>query len=538
MSRRIILAALLTVSVSALPLMSATAQTVIKKPVLAKPIPKPPIVTTVRKAKLSYIMGVDTADATCGTFDPTDLTNPVVYRNDAGVGRHLDIFAGDTGLVLVGENLDLVQRVVLNFDSGADIVPTIVSRRNGNTACGEKATDKVMTLRFTTPVSNTTLKRSGGMELYAFNESILRNPPRIINPNDPCLPENFNLEAGIPPECAPDFVPLAEVHGLVIRPLPQIQTRTAFDRTGRVPTMERLLTVSGINLDQFARFTLNLGNLSTLTGSGTLSGAAVSRTPTGTNPASRLSGTVRWSNITAPGVWNFGFRPEVDMYRQPRTGTPIAHNGVKTPRQINDTLWGAAGDSLRRFLPTGNTATSFTYEALASPPPPPPPPPPSPIEAFDPGNLLYEVSGGTTTGEDFNQTLTALSSTNWCAALPVPAMGEGGTRTVALGTVPLGEISWGIRNKGATVFNGTITAELVSNGRVVDTLTFTGTVPAGGTQVETYQRPVTSVAIARESLGPICFHVGLASDAVVENGDYRIRITSPGSNSTTLRSIP
>jgi hypothetical protein len=531
-----ILAALLSVTVSAQPLMSASAQTAIRPPVLAKPVTKPPAIKTVRKAKLSYIMGVDTSDAACGTYDPADLNNPVVYRNDAGVGRHLDIFAGDTGLVLVGQNLDLVQRVVLNFDSGADIVPTIVSRRNGNPACGEKATDKVMTIRFNTPVTNTTAKRFGGLELYAFDESILKNPPRFLDPEDPCLPENISLESGIPPECASDFVPLAEVHGFSIRPLPQIQSQNAFDSTGRAPTIERALQVNGINLDQFARFTLNRGNLPTLTGTGSLIGATVSRTPTGPNPAARLSGTVRWSGITAPGIWGFGFRPEVDMYRQPRTGAAIAHNGAKTPREVNDTLWGTAGDSLRRFLPAGNTATSFSYQAIGGATPPPPPPPASPIEAFDPGNLLYETTGSSTTNKDFSQTLSELASDRWCAALSTPAPGPDGERTVVVDKVTLGEIRWGIRNRSTTAFNGTVTAELRDRGRIVDTLTFSGTLPANGTHVESYPRPVTTADIARDSLGQ-CFHAGSSSDAVVENSDYGINVTSPGSDSRNLRSI-
>ncbi|WP_155847364.1 hypothetical protein [Asticcacaulis sp. AC402] len=534
MSRAMILSALLTLGVSALPLMSASAQTVVKPPVLLKPIPKPPIVTTVRKAKLAYIMGVDTSDATCGTYDPAGLTNPVIYRTDSGAGRHLDIFAGDTGLVLIGSNLDLVQRVVVNFDSAPDVTAAVVSRRNGNTACGEKATDKVMTIRFTSPVSTSTQKLFGGLELYAFNESFLRNPPRIIKPNDPCLPENFNLEAGIPPQCALDFVPLAEVHGFAIRPLPQIQSRTALDNTGRVPTIERRPEVVGNNLGQFTQIALNFGNLSAVTGT--------ARMLSPTIEAGRFSGTVRWENITAAGTWFFSLQPSLSLYRQPRTGTATVFSNSLTRREVNDTVWASETDFRRRFMGSNIASASFNYQATATPTPPPPPPAAANITAFDPGNRLYVTSGGTTTvgnlpGEN-SQILSTLQSEAWCAALPQPAPGPNGVRTVALGQTTLGNLNWGIRNSGNAAFTGTVTAELRLGGTVVDTMSFTGTLAAGATQIDTFQRPTQTVAIARESLGPLCFHVGLGSDAVVENRGYTVRITSPGSNSTNLRSIP
>lgn len=172
--------------------------------------------------------------------------------------------------------------------------------------------------------------------------------------------------------------------------------------------------------------------------------------------------------------------------------------------------------------------------------PPPPPPPAALIDGFDPGNLLYIASGGTTTvgnlpGES-DQVLTGLASQNWCATVPVPQPSPDGTRTVAQGVAQLGPINWGIRNRGNALFNGTVTAELRLGNRVVDRLTFTGALQPGATQQRAFQRPIRQANVARESLGPVCYHVGTDRDPVVENAGYTIHITAPGNETEAIRS--
>jgi hypothetical protein len=235
-----------------------------------------------------------------------------------------------------------------------------------------------------------------------------------------------------------------------------------------------------------------------------------------------------------PGIDDKLLLPRVSLMR---------HTG-----KVNVKRWDTAQNNNGRLLPL----LLIRFErrgAASSPPPSPPPPPPSPppspaplIDGFDPGNnLLYITSGGTTTvgnrpGES-EQVLTALASTRWCSALPQPAPGANGTRTVAQGVTTLGPINWGIRNRGNAAFNGTVTAELRLGNQTVDRMTFTGTLQPNETRQQAFQRPTTQVAVARESLGPVCYHVGLESDPVVENRGYTIHITSPGRETEALRSI-
>lgn len=500
---------------------------------------------TTRSAKLSYIMGVDTADTTCGTYDPAGLLNPIIYRTDSGSGRYVQIFAGDTGLVLVGQNLDLVEKVVLNFDSGqdTDITGTIVSRRSGKTSCGEGATDKVITVRFNIPVTNTTAKKFAVLELFGKTESIAKNLQTIKNPNDPCLPQNLNLEAGIPPQCQPGFIPLAQAHSVQILPLPKIISKTSYDETGAAPSMQRALVVNGINLDQFTSLDLGLGNLAQVGGSARFTSPVFRRSSTA-NPSSNYSANIFWENMTG-GTWGFNLTPKLNLYRQPKSGAAIAFANSQTERRVHDTLWATETDRRRFFLEPSMPVDvrSFTFIAARPTNTGGTPAAAGPkIDGFDPGNRLYLTSGGTTTvgntSTESQQVLSALSSTAWCTALPQPAPGANGVRTVALGQTTLGDIQWGIKNTGTTAFTGTVTAELRLGGTRVDTLSFTGTLAVGQTFVDTYQRSIRTVAIARESLGPICFHVGLPNDPVTENRGYNVVVTSPGNLQESLRSIP
>lgn len=499
---------------------------------------------TTRKAKLSHIMGVDTSDSQCGTYDPAGLSNPVIYRNDSGAGRHIELFAGDTGLVLIGDNLDLVEKVVLNYDpgEGSDITGTIVSRRNGNAACGEDPADKVLTVRLNIPVVNSARKTYGALELYAKTASLLKIPPKVQNPNDPCLPQNINLEAGLPPQCAPGYVPLNEVVGLVILPLPELTGQRGIDETDFAPDMARDLTVGGINLDQFTSLRLDPGNLSQAGGRGSISGSRFIRPTSPPQPESRIETRAAWEGVPGFAIWNFALVPQIQIKRQPRGGTARPFASSATLREVNDTMWGAADDRRRTFRSTrfAGEPLNFRFEMRARVNNPPPEA--SPIDGFDPGNRLYETTGGTTmvgnSPSESQQILTALKSKAWCSTLPVPAPGPNGARTVALGTTTLGPIQWGVKNISTTAFNGIITAELKLGGRTVDTLSFNGTLAAGGTQVKSYTRPTQTVSVARESLGDVCYHVGQDSDPVVENNGYTIRITTPGSATERLDSQP
>lgn len=509
---------------------------------------------TTRVAKVSYIMGVNTGDANCGIFSPANLQNPVIYRADSGPGRQLQIFAGDTGLVLVGKNLDLVEKIILNFESGSDpdLQGTIVSRRAGKTVCGETPDQTVMTVRFNIPSELKGTKKTAAMEIYAKNGSVLAVAPRVVNPNDPCLPQNINLEAGLPEQCAPGYIPLREVHSVSILPLPVITSKMSYDETGSAPTMSRNLQVNGSNINQFTTVSIDPLQIASVGGSYAITNQGIVRAQSSVNnpnPGYFYKATVEWNNMRG-GRWFFKLIPELQMYRQPKTGDARPYLTSMAVRNVHDTLWADETDRRRKFLEANVSYDPREFYYTASAPSDgggnsntPPPTPAHKIDGFDPGNRLYIVGGGGTTmvgntPSESQQILTALASQAWCSALPQPAPAQGNVRAVALGQTTLGDIQWGIKNTDTAPFTGTVTAELRFGGTRVDTLTFTGTLAVGQTYVETYQRPTQTVAIARESLGPICFHVGLASDPVVEDRGYTVVVTSPGNLSESLRSIP
>lgn len=213
---------------------------------------------------------------------------------------------------------------------------------------------------------------------------------------------------------------------------------------------------------------------------------------------------------------------------------PLMRRDKRTELEV----WDTAQDNNGRVLPTTRSLRFIRRAPPAAPPPPPPPQ--ATIDGFDPGNVLYVTTGGTTTvgnlpGES-DQVLTALASQSWCAAVPQPSPGAGGQRTVAQGAATLGPINWGIRNRGNAAFSGTVTAELRLGNQAVDRMTFNGTLQPGETRQQAFRRPTAQVRVARESLGPVCYHVGLESDPVVENRGYTVHVTAPASESERLQS--
>jgi len=244
---------------------------------------------------------------------------------------------------------------------------------------------------------------------------------------------------------------------------------------------------------------------------------------------------VSWFGAAPGDVARGKVRGVVPMLRFPRgSGAGVA----AAPREMIDTAWaGAASDPLRSM---GEGTYAITALAAASTGTPPTPAVQVAIKAFDPGNRLFNAGGGTTTvaNTGVSSTMVGLASEAWCSTVPQPSPGAGGVRVVATGLAALGPISWGVRNEGTAAFNGSVTAELRLRGRVVDTLTFTGALPANGTQVKSFARLTQQVTVGRESLGPKCFYVGEPSDAVLENGAYEVKVTTPAASTKTLVSLP
>lgn len=482
--------------------------------------------TEVREATVREIYGVDNSSSCDMLLPPGDAT-PVLYRRaSAALSARMQVFGGDTGLVLSGRNLALLQSATLAIPGAAAVRGTIVRRRAATTQCGETVGSDagIVVLRFAIPAVTA-----------LTNATLVMRTRRIYPPSAarfrPCDPEAIGaaLEGGIEKfaHCFPDQefdVPAVPV---AIMPRPRILGLTAGTQTNGA-TSQRVSTTGQIQVG----ITLTGSNLAQLTAMrredlpGSAPGASLANFALGiTAPRAVLT----WFGAVAGQVARGKVLGSVAVLRFPRgSGAGLA----SARRDLIDTAWaGAAGDPLRSM-----GEGIFTITALAAPAQPVP----VTIKAFDPGNRLFIASGGTTTvaNTGVSATMVGLASEAWCSTVPQPAAGAGGVRVVATGLATLPAISWGIRNEGTTQFNGSITAELRMRGRVVDTLTFTGAIPATGTQTKLFNRPTTQVTVGRESLGPVCYYVGEPADAVLENSAYEVKVITPAPNTKALVSLP
>lgn len=489
--------------------------------------------TEVREATVREVYGVDNASG-CDLLLPAGEASPVLFRRASAGTARMEIFAGDTGLVLVGRDLALLQSATLRITGGAAITGTIVRRRLAGTQCGETAGSGagVAVVRFAIPALTAVTSATITMRTR-------RQYPPSAFALTPCDPKAIGaaLEGGLDRflHCLPDTEFDVAPIPVTLVPRPRITSLTAGSETdgagsfrivnGQIPLLGALIGTGLARMNALRREDLP----------GSAPGMSAHSFTLG---SARPTFMLTWFNPVAGQTASGKVRGSVPMLRFPRG----SGGGINAVRNFVDTAWaGGAADSLRsmgegRYAITALAATGGGTSGGGTTTPPAT----ITIKAFDPGNILFNAGGGTTTVSDtgVSATMTGLASESWCATVPQPAFGPGGTRVVAQGIANLPALRWGVRNEGTAAFNGSITAELRLRGRVVDTLTFTGAVPAGGTQVKAFTRPVQQVTVARESLGPKCFYVGNPGDPVLENSAYDVRVVTPAVHTRTLTSLP
>ena len=488
--------------------------------------------TAIHQATINEVYGADNS-SNCDLLLPPGEANPVLYRRaSAAPSASMQVFTGDTGLVLVGRDFALLRSATLRIPGQPAIPGTIVRRRLASTQCGETAGGSagVAVLRFAIPAM--TSVTFGTLDMRTRRQY----PPSAFK-FTPCDPKAIGnaLESGLErfAHCFPDQEYDVPAIPVALVPRPRITSLTAGSQAGGVIS-DRISATGQISL------------LMTLQGTGLARLNAMRRADLpGSAPGMSLMNFVfgnaapralmSWFGAAPGQVARGKVRGVVPMLRFPRgsgAGAPAA------PRDMIDTAWaGAASDPLRSM---GEGTYAITALAAAGTGTPTSPAAQVVIKAFDPGNRLFNAGGGTTTvaNTGVSATMVGLASEAWCSAVPQPSPGAGGVRVVATGLAALGPISWGIRNEGTAAFNGSVTAVLRLRGRVVDTLTFTGALPANGTQVKSFARLTQQVTVGRESLGPKCFYVGEPSDAVLENGAYEVKVTTPAASTKTLASLP
>ncbi len=489
--------------------------------------------TEVREAAVREVYGVDNASG-CDLLLPAGEASPVLFRRASAGTARMEIFTGDTGLVLVGRDLALLRSATLRIAGGAAISGTIMRRRLAGSQCGETAGNGagVAVLRFAIPALTAATSATITMRTR-------RQYPPSAFALTPCDPKAIGaaLEGGLErfAHCFPDTEFDVASIPVTLVPRPRITSLTAGSETdgagsfrivnGQIPLLGALIGTGLARMNALRREDLP----------GSAPGMSAHSFTLG---SARPTFMLTWFNPVAGQTASGKVRGSVPMLRFPRN----SGGGINAARNFVDTAWaGGAADGLRsmgegRYAITALAATGGTTGGGTTTPPATT----ITIKAFDPGNILFNAGGGTTTVENtgVSATMTGLASESWCATVPQPAFGPGGTRVVAQGIANLPAIRWGVRNEGTTAFNGSITAELRLRGRVVDTLTFTGALPAGGTQVKSFARLTSQVTVARESLGPKCFYVGNPSDPVLENSAYDVKVITPAAHTKTLVSLP
>ena len=511
MKHSIILAA--AVSLGTIASMGASAQTSVISPIT---VPKTststtitPAVNLVRTARVDRIFGVNTSDKNCQTYRPAGVENPVIYRRDAGDASQIEIFAADTGLVLVGDNLDLVNSLVMKYDNGRVLKGDIVSRRAGKSACNEDTSETVIVARFKLP-GETSIQRAS-LEVYAQEG---RTSSISVTTDD----------------LSTNPATLTEAHNTKIRPKPTFGPVALPNRT--IPAGERsLFEVSARNDASFSFVIVTDRTLR-------LSPASAYATRSGTQNGKM---TVTVEAGTTPGTYNAALMPGIALTRQPEGNTPGSPQLSKL-RFVNDTAWAgsdATGYNFARKF--GNTDVVITIIPKVStdvtkddPVQPEPIENTSSIEAFDPGNRLFQVNGNTTDGDNH---LSSLDSKEWCADLFKSAPDPKVSASFVYGETTLPPIRWGVKNADRSSFTGIIKADLTKDSRVKDTLNFSGTLAAGQTRIESFNRQTAPVPIAWDTVGQLCYYVGTEQDPVVENGRWVIQINEPGNDNERIFSI-
>ena len=486
------------------PVPDADAQIRMPQPAVELQQPPKVAVETVLKARLDRIYGVDTSDKACRTYRPEGLTNPVIYRTDADKGRQIEIFAADTGLVLVGDNLDLVNSLVMKYDNGRVVKGEIVSRRDGKTACGEQASQSVIVSRFKLPAE--TSVQYASLEIYAQEGTRLTTSL-----------------TGTDPKTKPAL--LTEAHNTKIHPKPVFGPVDLPERSV-YPGQEIAWLMTSRNIGLF--------NLATLTD------RTLRQSPATTGV--RMGDTIRGktslfvSTTTAFGRYEAALMPGMAMTRQPETGAPAPAMDTQ-PRYVSDTAWAgsdATGYATARAFGNTNVVVSIIPRPRSEPDQPDgntDGPSSSPIKAFDPGNRLFQVGGNTTDGDTH---LSALVSEAWCEDLLKQAPDPQADTGFVYGEIQLPPIRWGVENSGSSTFTGLVRAELQKDRRTKDTMRANVQLSAGQTRLETYDRTSEPVPVAWDTVGQLCYYVGHEQDEVVENGAWTVQVLEPGSDNERI----
>ncbi len=435
------------------------------------------------------------------------------------VAPYAEVLGGANGdmsaLQFIGPMMENIRRAELIIGNGPAREVPIITRHLPSGQCAETFGTNNGAITVSLPLPDVSVQTRAKVRLFGFGRTLAEgaaggrlcflDPSLGIREAVPC--GNIGDPSGP--------VPLAQEIELVIKPHPRIQQVIAPSSqtfTGSNVRVGGRLQVRGVNFEQ-ALFPDQRGDLFS-------SATQISRTGT------EWTGDVFLDFPSGAGISDVNLTVKVPLMRR--------------DRRTEVEFWDTALENNGRIY---RTTRSIRFERRGAAQPPPAQPPAAAqatIDGFDPGNLLYITTGGTTTvgnrpGES-DQVLTALASQQWCAAVPQPAPAANGDRTVALGQTALGPINWGIRNRGNAAFNGAVTAELRLGGQTVDRMTFNGALQPGETRQQAFRRPTAQARVARESLGPVCYHVGLDSDPVVENRGYTIHIVTPGNETERLQS--
>lgn len=446
--------------------------------------------------KLEVVNGINRAGG-CERFGDD------AFRKAAG-DTFMEIVSGDTGLIMIGPDIDRATSIRYVRDNRTTVSGVIERRIAKGQVCGPNVVGmSAIVVRFNLP--DVAAVERGTIEIFGKKERLLQVDTSKIQPQ---LCDGG--EIGMIP-CANTQPVVVAALDLKVVPRP---VTTSINPAGPV-------TLNGDRHVQVATLTgqrLGLAKLAVQTGI---------RVP-----------EIGTSDTRLPALVDIFLAPNTTKRVEPKIGVELRRGGQVRLVDVWDTA-NAGGDAAsRRFNKIGYEVRRGAAEAAPPPPPPPPPPPAASLDPFDPGNVLYVVrSGNTTTTDNFQQIYHALSREEHCAGITVPAVKpppdqnaiEANEREV---TVP--DIRWGVKNNSNTVIAAGAVAELRFNNRVVATFNVTQAVQPNQTLLApAFRRPDSTNTVARLTGGGVCYHKGTPRDGWNDNDGYTITIL----NTTKVKRI-
>ena len=413
----------------------------------------------------------------------------------AGGDTFMEIVSGDTGLIMIGPDMDKTTSIRYVRDNRTTVSGVIERRIAKGSVCGPNVAGmSAIVVRFNLP--DVAAVERGTIEIFGKKERLLQVNSAKVQPQ---LCDGG--EIGMIP--CPQTQPIV-VAALDLKVVPRPVT-TSISPAGPV-------NLSGDRHVQVATLTgQRLGLAKLVTGSG------LSVPQIGT------------SDTRLPALVDFFLAPNTSRRVEPKIGVELRRGGQVRLVDVWDTA-NAGGDAAsRRFNKVG-------YEVrrgAAEPPRDAPPPPPAPaanLDPFDPGNTLYVVGGGnTTTSDNFQQIYHALTRDQHCSGITVPAVKPPPNQNVIEAnereiTVP--DIRYGVINRGNAAAPAGTVVELRFNQRVVATFTVNAPIAAGQTVLAptAFRRPDSTNTVARLTGGGVCYHKGTPRDGWNDNDGYTITI--------------